>query len=518
MLELTPLLDPEGSEPLYVQLYAYVREEIRGQRLRRGSRLPAQRSLAQHLGLSRNTVDAAYQQLLAEGYVYSEARKGLFVADLPDEILPIGARTIPGPTTDSLQSDSLQSNVSRSALFQPAPSRASASAANADTHAHPHPGPHQTEQETEPPAPICDFRYGDVDTEHFPFKAWRTFAARALSAEHADLLLYGEARGERDLRMRIAEYLYQARGVACRVEQIVIGAGTPYLLDLLRRLIGDGGRYAMEDPGYARARRVLEQTGRAVASIPLDEHGIRVDLLTKADANAVYVTPSHQFPLGMIMPAARRLELIRWARERGGTILEDDYDSEFRYEGRPVPSLHSLDPYGNTVYMGTFSKSWMPSARVGYVALPEKLLPAYREHEELFKQTVPRTEQHTLALFMESGEWERHLNRMRQLYKKRHAALLEAVRREWQGEVRVIGSAAGLHVMLELGGALSELSEKNAIEAARRSGVIVYGGSAFRQVPAPREPVRLLLGFAGLDEAKIKRGIRRLRQAWAGSV
>ncbi|WP_172251071.1 PLP-dependent aminotransferase family protein [Saccharibacillus deserti] len=479
MLELTPLLNPERDEPLYAQLYTYVREEIREQRLVPGRRLPSQRSLARHLGVSRNTVDAAYQQLLAEGYVHSEARRGLFVAELPDDLPPSGRRI--------QEKDSPHGSVQAFGTLPEQNRRA---------------------------APTCDFRYGDIDTDHFPFKAWRTLAARSLSAENAHLLLYGEARGEMDLRKQIAKYVYQARGVSCRPEQIVVGAGTPYLLDLLRRLIGDGGRYAMEDPGYLRARRVLEESGRSVLSIPLDEHGIRVDRLAAAGANTVYVTPSHQFPLGMIMPAARRLELIQWARERGGTILEDDYDSEFRYEGRPVPSLHSLDPYGNTVYMGTFSKSWMPSARVGYIVLPEKLLPAYRQYEDLFKQTVPRIEQHTLGLFMESGEWERHLNQMRQLYKKRYTALHEAIGREWGDSVRVVGSAAGLHVVLELGGALAGLSEQDAIDAAKRRGVIVYGGSVFRHDPVEKTPVRLLLGFAGLSETKIEQGISLLGQAW----
>ncbi|WP_172193713.1 PLP-dependent aminotransferase family protein [Saccharibacillus qingshengii] len=480
MIELTPLLNPDREEPMYAQLYTYVREEIRGHRLVPGGRLPSQRNLARHLGVSRNTVDAAYQQLLAEGYVHSEERKGLFIAELPDD-LPL--RGAPPQLKDS----------------------APGSIPPVDTH------PVQA-LSTEP---ICDFRYGDIDTEHFPFKTWKTLAARSLSADHAHLLLYGEVQGEKDLRLQIAKYVYQARGVSCRPEQIVIGAGTPFLLDLLRKLIGGGGRYAMEDPGYLRARHVLEEDGRAVASIPLDEHGIRVDRLAAADANVVYVTPSHQFPLGMIMPAARRLDLVQWARERGGTILEDDYDSEFRYEGRPIPSLHSLDPYGNTVYMGTFSKSLMPSARIGYIVLPEKLLCAYREREEQFKQTVPRLEQHTLGLFMAGGEWERHLNRMRQLYKKRYTALREAIGREWGDSIRVVGSAAGLHVVLELGGALAGLSEKNAIDAAKHRGVIVYGGSAFQRVSAEQAPVRILLGFAGLTEAKIEQGIIGLGQAWA---
>lgn len=488
MLELTPLLasnlneiwDTNRKEPMYEQLYAYLKTEIRAGRISSGSKLPSQRRLASHLNVSRNTVDAAYQQLLAEGYLHSEPRRGLFVSELPEN-----EATNPDDRANAWDSDdsALDGGICREPVH----------VAN---------------------EPLYDFRYGDVDTQYFPYRLWRQFLMKSLSPEHAHLLQYGDQQGEIELRRQIADYLYQSRGVRCSPEQIVIGAGTQWLMGLLCRLIGRKARYGMEEPGYVRMRMIFEDFGRAPVAVRLDESGIRVSELRQNKVQAVYVTPSHQFPTGTVMSVSRRFELIEWARATGGTIIEDDYDSEFRYERRPIPSLHSLDKYGNTVYVGTFSKSLMPSVRIGYLVLPDKLMNAYQAKGQHYKQTTSRLDQYTLALFMQSGEWTRHLNRMRNLYKKRYLALVAAIRTYLDQKVRIIGAASGLHLLLEPN---NGMTEQELIGAAEKWGVRVYPvADCYIHHPDTSSQVKtqVLLGYAGLNEVAIEEGVKRLAYAW----
>lgn len=489
MLELTPLLadDPNGiwdakrKEPIYEQLYTYLRTEIRAGRIASGSKLPSQRRLANHLNVSRNTIDAAYQQLLAEGYLHSEPRRGLFVSELPESEADEAAH----PNNGQAVRDSGDASLDVGAVLE------AAKAAN---------------------EPLYDFRYGNVDTQHFPYRLWRQFLMKSLSPEHARLLQYGDRQGEIELRQQIADYLYQSRGVRCSPGQIVIGAGTQWLTDLLCRLIGREAIYGMEEPGYARIRKVFEDCGRSPVAARLDESGIRVNELRQGGVQAVYVTPSHQFPAGTVMSVSRRLELIEWARSAGGTIIEDDYDSEFRYEGRPIPSLHSLDKHGNTVYMGTFSKSLMPSIRIGYLVLPDKLLNAYQARGQQDKQTTSRLDQYTLASFMQSGEWARHLNRMRNLYKKRYLALVASVRTCMDQKIRIIGAASGLHLLLQPN---NGMTEQELLNAGERSGVRVYPvADCYIDPPDASVPAQVLLGYAGMNEAAIEEGVKILAAAW----
>ncbi|WP_037288397.1 PLP-dependent aminotransferase family protein [Saccharibacillus sacchari] len=500
MLELTPLLaehpngiwDLKRKQPIYEQLYAHIRTEIRAGRISSGSKLPSQRRLADHLNVSRNTVDAAYQQLLAEGYLHSEPRRGLFVSELPEseEEPRSGKSNIEKFEIAHLNQDKNRWDSDGSAL-DVGDVAESAKAAN---------------------EPLCDFRYGDVDTRHFPYRLWRQFLMKSLSPEHARLFQHGDQQGEIELRQQIAEYLYQSRGVSCLPEQIVIGAGTQWLMDLLCRLIGREARYGMEEPGYVRMRKIFEDCGRSPFAANLDESGIRVHELRQGGVQAVYVTPSHQFPTGTVMSVSRRLELIEWARSAGGTIIEDDYDSEFRYEGRPIPSLHSLDNHGNTVYVGTFSKSLMPSVRIGYLVLPDKLMNAYQAKGQHYKQTTSRLDQYTLALFMQSGEWARHLNRMRNLYKKRYLALLASIRTYMNQKVRIIGAASGLHLLLEPN---NGMTEQELIGAAEKWGVRVYPvADCYIDPPTASDQAQVLLGYAGANEAAIEEGVKILAAAW----
>lgn len=473
MLEITPSLDARKKEPIYIQLYEYLRNEIQRKNIPPHSKLPSQRKLAEYLHVSRNTVETAYQQLIAEGYLRSEKRKGFYVEEIKNDHFFIAS-------DPSNINENLKNNCNN-------------------------------RQEDQSPKIEYDFKYGDVDLTHFPFKLWRQLTMKSLAAEQEELLLYGDSQGEVELRKYIANYLYQSRGVECSEDQIVIGAGTQYLLSLLCKMIGKEAVYGMEEPGYNRVRFIFRDYGRTVKPIHLDENGLNVAELKERKANVAYVTPSHQFPLGIVMPISRRLELIEWARGENGYIIEDDYDSEFRYEGKPIPSLKSIDPYGNVVYMGTFAKSLIPSLRLSYMVLPEKLLVIYKDRFIDYKQTVSRLHQHTLKLFMESGQWSRHLNRMRNIYKKRHNALLASIKTSMSDQVKVIGSGSGLHLILEPRNAMSE---QDLIASAIKEGVLVYPVSPFYDQSLPCKHSQVLLGFAGLDEKEIKEGVHMLSRAW----
>ncbi|HJV44241.1 MAG TPA: PLP-dependent aminotransferase family protein [Bacillota bacterium] len=469
ILEITPALDSCRKEPLYIQLYEYMRNEIKCGKILPLSKLPSQRKLAEYLKISRNTVDAAYQQLIAEGYIQAEARKGLFVVELKNEQFLINHKD-EHAIVESCNMHNKQPSTIR-----------------------------------------FDFKHGDIDLKHFPYEVWRKITMQMLYSDQSHLLLIGEPQGEATLRQFIAEYLYQSRGVQCSAEQIIIGAGTQFLVSLLCCMIGRQTSYAIEEPGFHRIRFVLKDYGAEIKPIPLDDKGISMTELRKSGAKVAYVTPSHQFPLGTVMPISRRMELIEWARQENGFIIEDDYDGEFRYQGKPIPSLQGLDSHGNVIYMGTFSKSLIPSIRLGYIVLPPVLLAKYKEKFTVYKQTVSRLHQHTLKLFIENGHWERHLNRVRNIYKKRCAVLLTAIKNIMGEQVRVIGAETGLHVLLEPN---SKMSEKELIESAMKEGVKVYPVSIYYENPASIKHTMVLLGFAGLDENQIYEGITLLRRAW----
>ncbi|MFP3846181.1 MocR-like pyridoxine biosynthesis transcription factor PdxR [Priestia filamentosa] len=470
MLEIMPNLDSTKKEPLYTQLYEYLRKEIQKGNILPHSKLPSQRNLASHLSLSRNTINAAYQQLVTEGYVRNEERKGLFVEEIKNKMFLTELHS-PGIKETTIKEFDAFEGKSIKIKY--------------------------------------DFKYGDIDLTHFPFKLWRQLTLKSLAHEQDHLLLYGHPQGELELRKYIAKYLYQSRGVKCSENQIIIGAGIQYLLSMLCKMIGREFVYGIEEPGYNRASLIFKDYVQTVKPIPLDSKGINVTQLKGSKAKVVYVTPSHQFPLGIVMPISRRLELIEWAQKTGGYIIEDDYDSEFRYEGKPIPSLQSLDSYGNVIYMGTFAKSLIPSLCLSYIVLPNTLLVEYNKHFVGYKQTVSRLHQHTLKLFIESGQWSRHLNKVRNIYKKKHNTLLTAIRTHMDDKVKVIGSESGLHVLLE---PKNSMTERELIVKAREQGVVVYPVTTFYDQPP--EYAQVLLGFAGLDEKSINEGVQLLSKSW----
>ncbi|WP_439644269.1 PLP-dependent aminotransferase family protein [Halalkalibacter wakoensis] len=465
VIEITPFLDTNKKEPLYVQLYSYFKNEIQKGNMKTGEKIPSKRNLARHLAISQHTVETAYEQLIAEGYVESKPRKGLYV----NEILQ----------------DSLLIHQSKPNVW--------------DRSNH-------VENDDE-----IDFSHGQIALEEFPYNVWKKIANATFSKEQDYLLINGDRQGEFSLREQIAHYLYQSRGVRCVPDQIVIGAGTQYLLGLLILILGRQSIFSIEDPGFHRTREVFYDQGVTTIPISLDEHGMNVEELNKSNASITYVTPSHQFPMGIVMPINRRMELIQWAKEKKAFIIEDDYDGEFRYKGRPIPALQGLDSSGRVIYLGTFSKSFFPSIRISYMVLPPSLLQIYHERYTIYKQTVSRLHQMTMFNFMKEGHWERHLHKMRTTYRRKQKKLLEMIHFFLCKDVVVIGADSGLHILLSVH---NGMTENELINAAKTKKVKVYPTSIYFATQDPKDQPMVLLGFGGLSEPEMEKGVKLLKEAW----
>ncbi|MFJ7725231.1 PLP-dependent aminotransferase family protein [Neobacillus sp. NPDC097160] len=465
MLEITLDLDHGSGEPLYIQLYNFFKKEIQTGKIEPGEKLPSKRKLSHHLRISQNTVETAYEQLLAEGYVESVERKGIYVKELNRDLFH-HVDDVP-KTIKEMKDEGVEYEV--------------------------------------------DFSHGTVALEHFPFPIWRKLTIQSLYEEESSYFLNGEPQGELPLREAISKYIYQSRGVRCSADQIIIGAGTQYLISLLTMIIGKDAVYSMEDPGFHRIREAFKDQGVILKPIPLDQDGIDLNHLVESKAKVTYVTPSHQFPKGMVMPITKRMELLKWAEKQGRYIIEDDYDGEFRYKGKPIPSLQGLDINSKVIYLGTFSKSLIPSIRISYMVLPDRLLEKYNQDFTIYKQTVSRLHQHTLWQFMINGHWERHLNKMRTVYRKKQATLIRSIEKYFGQQARIIGDDTGLHILLNV---RNQLSEKELIERAKAYKVKVYPTSVYYENNLPEQEPMILLGFGGLTEEQIEQGIQLLKEAW----
>ena len=465
MFELAINLKPDGKTPLYEQIYEYIRSEIRDGHIASGERLPSTRSLSRCLDVSRSTVELAYEQLLSEGYIEAQPYRGYFAAQIDG-------------------------------IYQIRPQNRSAKKRD----------PKAEKKYT------YDFTPNGVDLRSFPYNAWRKLSRECLMDDRAELFRLGRPQGEWGLRNAISSYLHQARGVNCTPDQIIVGAGNDYLMMLLCAIIGTRHRIALENPTYRQAYRLFENLSCEVCTVDMDSKGMRADRLEASGADIAFVMPSHQYPLGTVMPVKRRVELLGWADKREGRyIIEDDYDSEFRYKGKPIPALQGYDGKDRVIYIGTFSKSIAPAIRMSYMVLPGDLCRTYEERCGFISSTVSKVDQLILQKFIEEGYYERHLNKMRALYKSRHDTLLAALR-EWNGGFTVSGENAGVHLLLHF---CDGRSEEELIGLAARKGVKVYGLSEYYvEGSEGRNEAVILLGYANMNEEKIKEAVNLLKDAW----
>lgn len=480
MKELAITLDTEKKQPLYEQIYEALREAILQGRILQGEKLPSTRFEAEYLQVSRSTVELAYDQLVSEGYIHAEPYRGYFACDVRElydltDIRTGDAKAFAMEKAETVHSDRKKSDSLR---------------------------------KSEKISYQIDFSLNELSMENFPYSGLSKIMKNLLLDQGEQIMSSGSAFGENNLKETICDYLYHARNVRCNPEQIIIGAGNEYLQFMLVQMLGVSHCVAMESPTYLRAYRTFKNAGLSVREVALDESGMRVDLLQEMDASIAYVMPSHQFPLGIVMPMKRRLELLNWAVEEPERyIIEDDYDSEFRYKGKPIPALQGIDRSGRVIYLGTFSKSIASSIRVSYMVLPEQLLERYRECCGFYACTVPNLMQQAICQFMKEGYFEKNLNRMRAIYKNKHDFMLAELKKySWVRDI--MGENSGLHLLVEVD---TELSEQQVIEACAKQQIRVYGLSEYyiSQNPKREYPI-LLLGYGGLTEEQIADGLQMI--------
>lgn len=463
MNELTISLDTRSRIPLYEQIYDYIKTDIQSGRIPYGEKLPSTRFLSKHLEVSRSTVELAYEQLLSEGYIESVPYKGFFVAQI-DELY-------------HLKKD------------KPQPQR----------------------ERKEARRYRYDFTPNGVDLKSFPYNVWRKLSKDILMDDRTELFRSGDSQGEYGFRSAICSYLYQARGVDCTPDQIIVGAGSDYILMLLGMILGMDHTIAFEDPTYKQAYRMAGGMSYNCIPVSMDKNGMKVTELEKSGADIAYVTPSHQYPTGVIMPIRRRMELLKWVCEaQGRYIVEDDYDSEFRYKGKPIPALKGYDASEKVIYLGTFSKSIAPAIRLSYMVLPKPLQEAYEQKARFVNSTVSKVDQLIVQKFIEEGYYERHLNKTRALYKSRHDVLIEELR-PMADICTISGENAGVHLLLTF---QNGMTEEELIDRAAREDIRVYGLSDYRIKENCKEKATILLGYANLTEEQIRKAARLLRDCW----
>lgn len=466
MYDMAAFLQTDSDKCLYEQIYEHIREEIKRGKLRYGERLPSTRTLADSLQVSRNTVDFAYEQLLSEGYIEARERRGYFVCKL-DRHLP--------------ESPAFVESI-------------------------------RDVQREEEKKYAYDFYPNGLDMSVFPFGVWKRINKNILTDSNTELFSLGDPQGDYDLRETIVRYLHASRGVNCTPDQVVVGAGNDYLLLLLEKLLGRHIRVAMENPSYKRAYRIFNSFAYHVETVKMDQNGMRADDLRTKDVSLAYVMPSHQYPTGITMPIGRRMELLKWAEgDDNRYLIEDDYDSEFRYKGKPIPSLQGVDKHGKVIYIGTFSKAIAPAIRISFMVLPPALLEKYKKDCGFYASTVSRIDQRILNEFIKDGYFERYLNKTRKLYREKHDLMLQKLK-PFQKKFQISGEESGLHMVLTCKD--KKITEEELVQRAAEADVKVYPMSAAYLTCVEKKDAVILLGYGGLTLPEIEEGISRLENAW----
>lgn len=464
-----------SGEPLYRQVYAGLRQAIFAGTFRGGDRLPSTRDLAEQLGISRTVVVLAYEQLLAEGFVLGRGGSGTYVA------AGLSARRAGNVKAPA------QLRLSRFGTV-------AASIASGGSIPRRHSS-----------APRYDFAYGRSDVECFPFEAWRRILLRCARKAPVRELDYGPPAGSDALREAICSHLRRSRAVACEPSQVIVTSGSQQALDLIARmLLEKADRVAIEDPSYQGTREILRAAGARLYPVAVDRDGIDTAALPES-ARMAFVTPSHQFPSGTILSLARRQSLLDWAARKNAVIVEDDYDGEFRYEGQRLESLQGMDSEGRVLYVGTFSRTIFSALRIGYLIVPKPLERAFAAAKWLCDRHTATLEQETLATFITTGLYERHLRRVRRRNTAARNVLLAAIHRHLGDRVDVTGEGGGAHIVLWL---REGVSEERVIATAAAEGVGVYGISGYFLSPPARGAV--LLGYSRMREREIREGVKRL--------
>ncbi|MGI6069877.1 MAG: PLP-dependent aminotransferase family protein [Blautia sp.] len=466
---LTYSLEERGDMPLYEYLYQKMKEDILAGKLTAGEKLPSKRSLARHLQVGVITVENAYAQLAMEGYIYSLEKRGYFVSQLLLD-------QVPGPD----RRGELSLN---------------------------------TEEEK---MPMCDEGMLDLAgnrilPENFPFSVWSKLMRRVLLEQDTKLLEPMPNQGVYPLRKAIAAHLQAFRGMEVAPGQIVVGAGTEYLYTLLIQLLGRRHVYGVENPGYPKTAQIYRSNEVECRFLPLDQEGLSMEALRQSDANVIHISPGHHFPTGIVMPVKRRQELLAWAaQDEMRYVIEDDYDSEFRFQGRLIPTLQSIDRKEKVIYMNTFSKTMAPSIRISYMVLPPRLVRRYQETLAMYSCTVPSFEQYTLARFLEKGYFEQHINRMRTFYRNQRNQVIRTIRESaLASKVKILEEDAGLHFLLEVD---TRLSDEELVGRLRQCQVLVKSLKDYTFGQEDCKEHMLVVNYSGVRQEQLQKSIALLEK------
>ncbi len=460
---LTYALENRGTDTLYEYLYKQIKADILSKKLVAGERLPSKRLLAKNLNVSTITVENAYSQLVAEGYIYSIPKSGYYVTDISAD------------------------------LMEPLPERPAK----------------QFEKPEEKKTYFADFASNSTVEDAFPFSIWSKLLKEVMAENSKELMSRSPSKGVYELRSAVAGYLYQFRGMDVKPEQVIIGAGTEYLYGLIIQLLGYDKCYAVEDPGYQKISRIYQAQNVCCKFVAMDENGINMEALEESGADVLHISPAHHFPTGLVTPVSRRYELLSWAsRKDNRYIIEDEYDSEFRLVGKPVPTLESIDVGEKVIYINTFSKSLSSTIRISYMVLPESLMRRYDEMLSFYACTVSNIEQYTLARFITDGCLEKHINRMRNYYREQRDLVLACIKKYMNPDkIRIREENSGLHFLLEIDTNYSDERLRNNAEA--RDIHISFLSQYYRNTENARYHT-LVINYSGIMPEHIEEAVRRL--------
>lgn len=466
-----------GSDSLYEHLYKCIKNDIINGVLAIGEKLPSKRNFAKNLNISTITVENAYAQLMAEGYIYSLPKKGYFVADISTSLLEKNV----GKSTQTPFSFST-SKKNTLAEFPP----------TLESY-------------------FADFVSNSISADNFPFSIWAKIIREVISEESQALMTNPPAGGIPELRSAIAQYLFQFRGMKVDPVQIIIGAGTEYLYGLLIQLLGNDNTFAVEDPGYRKIAQIYNSHKANCKHIPLDNYGVELSALEESGADIIHISPSHHYPTGIVTPISRRYELLGWASKSPSRyIIEDDYDCEFRLQGKPIPSLQSIDIMEKVIYINTFSKSLASTIRISYMVLPHHLLERFYRQLGFYSCTVSTFEQYTLARFIRQGYFEKHINRTRNFYKTQRNTLLACIKNSpLASRSTIMEEDAGLHFLLKLD---TSLSDEELTKKAKQAGLHIACLSKYYDKPEQKIQHTLVMNYSGLEPDKIPEAVKRLSE------
>ncbi|RKI38716.1 PLP-dependent aminotransferase family protein [bacterium D16-51] len=462
---LTYSFTDTGSDCLYIHLYKCLKNDILSGKLTAGTKLPSKRSFAKNLGISTITVENAYAQLQSEGYIYSLPKKGFYITEI----------TAPSANTPAISPDNFCIATDK------------------------------------PPCQL-DLVNNQTNPDNFPFSIWAKLIRETISEKSRELMISPPCGGIMELRHAICSHVKAFRNLDVSPEQVIIGAGTEYLYGLLIQLLGFNKIYAVENPGYQKLAKIYECHQVRYQAVPLDRHGIDISALEASHADIAHITPSHHYPTGIVTSISRRYELLAWAaREKGRYIIEDDYDSEFRLSGQPIPALQSIDQSEKVIYINTFTKSLSSTVRLSYMILPKHLLEEFYRRFHFYSCTVSNFEQYTLARFLSGGYFEKHINRMRTHYKNVRDAFLDALHKSpFSSHIKISGEDAGLHFLMDID---TQMTDAELLQAAAQHSIHLACLSQYYLEAAPEITEHtLVLNYSGLALEQISKAIGLLSQ------